>query len=289
MRFLASVPCMILPCTLLVLGVPMASSPAQEKSADDLLARARKAAMAGKVEEAVDLATKAIAADAKNPAAHVLRGQLYAAQRKHEPAVADFDAAIKLAPKDANAYDLRGSEQFKLGKIKESIADFDKAIELDPKREREHWRRGISYYYAGEFEKGQKQFEAYQTFDDKDVENAVWRYLCQARRVGVEKARAEMLKIRKDPRMGMMEVYALFAGKATPEDVQKTVTSGKPKPQELAERQFYADLYIGLNYEATGDTKQAARHIQAAVKNKISHYMWDVAKVHAELLKVEKK
>jgi lipoprotein NlpI len=270
---------------LVVAGVANTCLLAQEKKLGDLLDDARVHLRNGDFESAEELASRAIKADHRKPEAHFLRGQIRAAERRPADAISDFTAVIELNAKNANAYDARGGEQFKLGKIKESIADFDKAIELDAARERSHWRRGISYYYSGEFEKGQKQFEAYQTFEDNDVENAVWRYLCMARRLGAEKARADLLKIRRDPRVGMMETYALFAGKAKPEEVLDAAQAGKPKPQVLNEQLFYAHLYLGLYFDAGGDAKQAAKHIDQAVKHKIGHYMWDVAKVHAELLK----
>ena len=41
----------------------------------------------------------------------------------------------------------------------------------------------------------------------------------------------------------------------------------------------------GLYYEAAGDNAKAKEHITtAAEKHKIGHYMWDVARVHAERL-----
>jgi lipoprotein NlpI len=263
---------------------------AQEKAAE-LLQRALDAAESGRVADAVDLATKAIAEDGKSVKAYFLRGRLYAAQRKHEQAVADLDQVLKLDSKHGQAYDKRGEERFKLGRFKESVEDFDKAIELSARKEREHWQRGISYYYAGEFEKGQKQFEAYQTFEDNDVENAVWRYLCMAKRAGdkgIEKARDDILKIRRDPRVPMMEVYDLYAGKLKPGDVLEAARAGDPRPAVLNNQLFYAHLYLGLYHDAAGDAKLAAKHMDEAVKHKIGHYMWDVARVHADLLKAKK-
>jgi lipoprotein NlpI len=211
-----------------------------------------------------------------------------AAERKHEQAIVDLDEVLKLDPKHGRAYDKRGEERFKLGRFKESIEDFDKAIELGARAHREHWQRGIAYYYAGQFEKGQKQFEAYQTFEDNDVENAVWRYLCMAKGIGgakgVEKARDDLLKIRRDRRVPMMEVYDLYAGKLKPDDVLAAAKAGDPRPAVLNNQLFYAHLYLGLYYDAAGDAKLAAEHMEQAVKHKIGHYMWDVARVHAEVL-----
>lgn len=204
---------------------------------------------------------------------------------RHEDAVAELTRAIELDPKAADAYDLRGSEQFKLGHIDESIADFDKFLALRPDQTAGHWRRGISYYYAGRFKEGQKQFEGYQSVDASDVENVVWRFLCMARAGGIEKARRELLKIGDDRRVPMRQIYELFAGRMKPEDVLAAAKAGDPKPEPLNERLMYAHLYVGLYHEAAGNKTKAKEHITtAAQKHKIGHYMWDVARVHAERL-----
>lgn len=208
-----------------------------------------------------------------------------AAAGKHERAIAGFTKAIQLDPTLADAYNHRGSEHFKLGHIKESIADFDAYLKLRPDETPGHWKRGISYYYAGEYDKGRKQFDGYEKVDTNDVENAVWRYLCMAPSVGVDKARAEILKIGFDRRIPMMKVYELFSGKAKPEDVLADVKKGEPNATELNSRLFYAHQYLGLFFEAQGDKKKALNHMEEAVKHKIGHYMWDVANVHVQLRK----
>lgn len=257
----------------------------EEKPVDELLAEAKSTFERGQAEAALKLASRAVESDPKSARAVFVRGLLYEALAKHGQALADFNAAIELNPRYADAYDHRGSEQFKLAKIDASIADFDKAIELDPARERGHWKRGISYYYARKYDLGRKQFESYQTFDDNDVENAVWRYLCMARGESVDKARRSILKIKDDPRVPMMQVYALYAGRAKPDDVLAAARADEPSPEELNNRLFYAELYLGLYFEAAGDRKQAGEHLEAAIRHRIGHYMWDVARVHVELLR----
>jgi len=245
-----------------------------------LLDEARDAFRRGDSAKAVDLAGQAIAADPQGVDGYSFRGQLHAAMQQPQAAVDDFTKVIDRAP-SAGLYELRGSEQFKLGNIDESIADFDREIKLAPAREREHWKRGISYYYAKRYDEGRKQFEAYQTFDDNDVENAVWRFLCMARGEGLEAARKTILKIRRDPRVPMMEVYDMFAGQLTPADVLKAVEAGEPSEQALHQRRFYAHLYLGLFFDATGDVEKAREHIRlSAEKYPVKHYMADVARVH---------
>jgi len=257
------------------------------QAANDLLKKAKDALSKGDAKEALELAGQAIARDPKHEQGYLFRGVVYESLQRHAEAIQDFGKAIELNPQTAEAYDRRGSEHFKLGHIQESLKDFDKFLELRPAAKPGHWKRGISLYYAGRFEDGRKQFEGYQTVDSNDVENAVWRFLCMARQSGIDKARSDMLKIGKDPRVPLMQVYALYRGQAKPEDVLDAVRQGQPNESELKLRTFYAHLYLGLYAEVTGDKKRALEHLQAAQNLPIGGYMSDVAHVHRALL--EKK
>jgi lipoprotein NlpI len=239
----------------------------------------------GRFADARTLATSLIKAGNTSPELYALRAASCSAEGDHASALADYDELVKHLPKSATVLDARGSEHFMLGQFDESIADFDRAIELQPNLERGHWKRGISYYYAGRYADGQKQFEGYQQVDGNDVENAVWRFLCMVRDGGLEKAQADILPIRNDGRVPMMQIYSLYAGEGTEKDVLDAVAAGEPAPPNLNARQFYAELYLGLYAEATGDPAAARRHLDAAVKHRIGHYMWDVARVHADLLR----
>lgn len=210
-----------------------------------------------------------------------------------EQAIGVLTEVITKNPKQSVAFYLRGRENFRAGKIKESVSDLDKHVELatadDAKAESRQWERGISYYYAGQFEKGAKQFELYQTYHDQDVENSTWRYLCAARTDGVEKARKNLLPISDDRRVPMMQIYDLYRGKLKPADVLAAAEAGEPTKEALNRQLFYAHLYIGLWHEAAGEKELAKKHILEAEKHKIGHYMWDVAHVHADLLRAQEK
>jgi lipoprotein NlpI len=252
--------------------------------------QAQAAHLKGERVQALSLADKAVAANPKNPQCYFVRGTIYAAQAQHEKALADFSEAIQLEPRGPALYQLRGVEHFKLGHIPESIKDFDKYLEFVPKQAPQHWQRGIALYYAGRYEEGRKQFESHQTVNASDVENAVWHYLCVARASGVEKARAALIYIKEDSRVPMMQIYALFAGFGKPEEVLAAARAGSPSPARLQEQLFYAHLYLGLYYEAQGDELLAREHIcKAADEYKSDHYMGDVARVHAGLLRTPKK
>jgi lipoprotein NlpI len=205
---------------------------------------------------------------------------------KSEQAVALLTDAIKEQPDLANAYYWRGREHFRLGEIDKSLADFNKLVELKPQLERQQWERGITAWYAGKYELGAKQFELYQTYHDQDVENSVWRYLCVVPTEGVEKARQNMLPIKNDPRVPMMEIYEMYRGRKTPAEVMTAAKAGEPTAEKLKVQLFYANLYVGLYYESLGKPDLAKPHILAAAKNRIGHYMGDVAVIHAT--KIEK-
>ncbi len=254
------------------------------ESVADLQKAAKEALDKGKVDDALKLAGQAVALDPKNPQPHVFRAALCEVADRHADALADLTKAIDLDPKLADAYDRRGSVHFKLARFKESLADFDKFLDLRPAERDGHWRRGITCYYAGRFEEGRKQFEGYEKVDTNDVENAVWHFLCVARADGPAKAREKLLKIGNDRRVPMMQVYELFAGRLKPEEVLTAAKAGKPSPEQLTSRLFYAHLYLGLYAEVTGDGKSAREHLKAAEAQRINHYMWDVARVHAKLL-----
>lgn len=221
-----------------------------------------------------------ISADEGDKLAQALKA---AGENKSQEAVALLSDVIKEKPRLADAYYWRGREHFRLGKIEASLADFNKLAELQPDLESRQWERGITCYYAGKYEAGAKQFELYQTYHDQDVENSVWRYLCVVPTDGVAKARENMLPIKNDPRVPMMDIYELYRGKKTPDDVFTAAKAGNPAESELKSQLFYASLYVGLYYESLGKPDLARPHIlEAANKYRISHYMGDVARIHAE-------
>ncbi len=270
-------------CAALALFLTSLAFGAEKINVETLLTLAKAADAKGKPAEAMTLVTQAIEAEPKNPRGYFVRARFHEETREPAKAIADYDRALQLDPRLPDAWQHRGGEHFKLGHIQESIVDFDKLIELIPEQAPYHWQRGISLYYAGRFQEGRKQFESHQTVNPNDVENAVWHFLCVARTNGVEKARAALIPIKGDARVPMMEVHALFAGKLKPEDVLKAAAAGTSKLQ-INRQLFYAHLYLGLYFEATGENPKAHEHIvRAAGEYRTDDYMGDVARVHLQL------
>lgn len=174
----------------------------------------------------------------------------------------------------------RAVAHFEAGRIAESAADFDRLVQADPAGMPYLWQRGIVLYYAGRYADCRQQFERHRTVNPDDVENAAWHFLCVARAESPVRARAALLPVGPDSRVPMRQVYEMFRGAATPEEVLRAA-GAQPAAQ------FYAQLYLGLYFEATGDARRAFEHITAAAADRYASaggYMHMVARVHLTLL-----
>ncbi|CAN5286069.1 hypothetical protein BH23VER1_BH23VER1_30460 [soil metagenome] len=181
-----------------------------------------------------------------------------------------------------------GVERFEAGDAAGSVAAFDAYLAARPDALPHHWQRGISLYYAGDFEEGVKQFEAHQTVNAQDIENAAWHFLCVARASDIGEARKRILPQGRDPRVPLSEVYALYAGTGTPEAVLEAAKAGEPDAEALRNQLCYAHLYLGLYYEVAGDAERSRQHIEEASETyAMPHYMGKVAQVHRKSFKVE--
>jgi lipoprotein NlpI len=99
-----------------------------------------------------------------------------------------------------------------------------------------------------------------------------------ARVDGIAAARKSLLKIdvARDSRVPMAEIYALYAGRGSPESVLQAAARDRSDHADM-----YANLYLGLYFEAAGETDKARTYIRkAAGATTPRDYMHDVAKVH---------
>jgi lipoprotein NlpI len=170
----------------------------------------------------------------------------------------------------------RAIDDFERGRFAESVAGFEELIKIVPAYKPQLWQRGIALYYAGRFDECRAQFELHRTVNPDDVENAAWHFLCVARASSPEKARAALLPVGPDPRVPMRQVYQMFRGSLSPEEVL-SAAGGSPAAR------FYAELYVGLYSEAVGRKELALEHIRAAAADRFASaggYMHMVARVH---------
>jgi lipoprotein NlpI len=222
--------------------------------------------------------------------------QLTELTKSFEKSLDEAAAKIQKNPESVGAYSQHGDACFFLGKFKEAVADYDKMNELQPAESSSNWRRGIALFYAGRYEDAAAQFESYHSFDQVDRENGIWRYLSQYKAYGPEKARQGLLKYKKDDREPFPAVYKLFAGTIPPEQILNEISKADVPKAARESRLFYAHLYIGLNYAVEGQADKARSHLAEATRNNWPrsadygpHYMWQVGRLHEELLRSKSK
>ncbi len=202
-----------------------------------------------------------------------------------------LDQRIAQQPSDADLYSARGDVLLFLGEFHAAADDYDRMVQLKPALDASHWRRGIAWFYEGEYDKAARQFERYHSFDNVDRENGIWRYLCQFKAHGADKARAGLLKYEKDDREPFPDVYRLFAGKVSPEQILQRIQSAAIGDAQREKRLFYAHLYIGLWHTVHDRPRLARIHLKKSVDNTWApsagygpRYMWHVGRLQLQLL-----
>ncbi|MEO6739379.1 MAG: hypothetical protein ABIP20_03945 [Chthoniobacteraceae bacterium] len=195
--------------------------------------------------------------------------------------------ALAKEPSSTEWLTRRGDVLLFLGDAKGAVADFEKEIALDASHDAPHWRLGIAYLFAGEFAKSANQFEKYHAYDGHDRENGVWQFLGNARVVGIEKARTQMLEYTRFDREPFPAIYEMLAGKKTGAEVLAEME--KKSLSENATVMFFAHYYVGLNEDLIGHEDAAREHLAKAVTLAMKSnarggpgYMGQVARLHYE-------
>ena len=264
---------------LLILAFLVNAAAAASETVDD----AKEAVVDAKDAQAAEAVDAEIMAMNKELTAE-LEGQL-----KALPAIVDTDADA------VGKYSRRGDLHMFLGKFAEAETDYKKMSELKPDLDASHWRLGIAMYLAGHPEDAAAQFDKYHSFDNVDRENGIWRYLSHRAAFGKEKAREQLLKYEKDDRPPFREVYQLFEGTLTGDQVLQSISPELPESSRQS-RLFYAQLYVGLNDAVEDKPEAAIKALREAVKNEWPReagfgpdYMWHVGRLQYLRLKTPAK
>ena len=87
------------------------------------------------LKRADELASRALAVDANNPAGHLAKGNVLIVEARFDDAIAEFERALALDPNIAEAYGALGHVYVDIGQYEKAIEFFDKAIELSPQNQ----------------------------------------------------------------------------------------------------------------------------------------------------------
>ena len=199
--------------------------------------------------------------------------------------VSGTPAAAQPRTTEAQTVLAQAEADFLAGRVVESVKGFDRVVQLVPTAAPQLWQRGIALYYVGRYQDCKAQFELHRTVNPSDVENPAWHFLCVARLENAARAKAALLPVGPDQRTPMREVYLMFQGTLAPEKVLAAAAGS-------LSGQFYAELYVGLYYEALGNDALALKHLTAAASDQFARaggYMYTVAKLHPRVRAASKR
>ena len=154
-----------------------AGSP-QQAQAQSLAQQSRSQSAAKQWDDALATAEKALAADAKSPAALIARGVARAGKGDLEPAVKDFDEVTGQAGRDpalvalrADAHVQRSKVQYAQGKYLPAIDSCYFAILEQNNSFDAHFNRGLAYLARHEYDKAIRSFDRAIQIDPKSAES----------------------------------------------------------------------------------------------------------------------
>lgn len=250
----------------------------------DTIRDAAEALRSGDPARAVRIATGLIEGDDGSTGdARWIRGNALEEIGEYASAAEDFRELARQRQNEPRLFLALGSASFKSGDIAGSIEAFDAASNLEPSLGPQLWQRGISHYYAKRYADGVSQFETHRTVNPEDVENSVWHFLCAAAIDGPDQARKGLIPVTRDGRIPMKEILDLYRGDASPATVLEVAERSRDDAHGGVPV-FYAYLYLGLYYEALGDSRLSKEHIDNAVAFDLPrNYMWQVARIHQQL------
>ncbi|HAC91152.1 MAG TPA: hypothetical protein DCF63_11060 [Planctomycetaceae bacterium] len=184
----------------------------------------------------------------------------------------------QLLPDDPRVQQRAAELLYRSGYPKESLPLFQRANELSPDRAADNWQRGIALATAGDFQQAASQFETHHKVNPDDVENSAWYFLCVAKTADIQKAEDSLIPSRGDRRPPMMSILKMLKREVKPEQVLETARSVPAAEQNSA--LFYAELYVGLYYDALGDSQLSQEHLKRCVQMGMDGYMADTARVY---------
>jgi tetratricopeptide (TPR) repeat protein len=155
-------------CLLCAALAGCAESP---ESAEVLVARGHLMESRGKLDDAIDAYTRAIARRPDDATIYYDRGVAFGRMGHWDDAIADYTRAIEHDPGMAKAYNNRATAYAQERRFDLAVADFSKAISLDSKSALAFRNRGLAYHDLGQVAPAIEDYTVAIRLDPNDFES----------------------------------------------------------------------------------------------------------------------
>jgi tetratricopeptide (TPR) repeat protein len=123
-----------------------------ERDAREFLNKGITAYTNGKIEEAIDLFSKALGKNPNFAGAYNNRGVSLDEKGDYDGAIKDYNKAILIDPNYSDAYNNRGNSRAKKGDYDGAIVDCTEAIRINPKNANAYHNRGLTRNYKKDYD-----------------------------------------------------------------------------------------------------------------------------------------
>jgi lipoprotein NlpI len=212
------------------------------------------------------------------------------ATQQWQARVAELDQLLAKGSGNRKVFSERGDCHFFLGDFPQALSDYDQVTGDNPREIAGNWRRGIALYFCDRFQESAAQFDAYHTIDQIDRENGIWRYLADTRSLGIPAARKNLLEYKKDDRPPFSDLYLLFAGTRSEQNLLDQFQLGRDAGN--SPESFYLRLYLGFWCDSQDLSPQAMSHLTLATADGWPqragygpNFMWHVGRLRLDQLR----
>ena len=133
-------------------------APAETRSAEALLARARELHRAGEQRAAIDAYTQALAGGAPAADVHLQLGVVHAALFEHDIALSHLEQAIALQPDNADVMCMLGTVMSDLRRFADAVPWFERALRIRPDFSEAQFNLGLARFELSDFAGASRSF-----------------------------------------------------------------------------------------------------------------------------------
>ena len=237
-------------------------------------------------EKALAAFDRAIAIDARNADAYLLKCRSLAGLRRHQDAIVACSESLRLKPDQAEALRDRGHYHLNLGEVGPGLADLQKAESLTHRDRGVYYHLGLAYYLEGDFANAAKAYEgcvADSTDEASTVECQAWLLPSLLRAGRRDEAKKLLAGLSTDALAGHPGNYQdrllLFKGTKTEAQVAATMAAEGPISEATV------GYSVGLWHLLNGREAKAREYFQRAIASNYTP-AWGYRASEAELARL---